>query len=319
MLKRLALLNLLLAGMTGLLAYKVHEVWNHPSPSLAEIRQKPSPERGFRGKASASPSPSKDSKKPSPEKAFPPMEAYQIIGQTHPFRPDRKEWVPPPPPPPPPAAVVVTPPKPALPPASSFKLYGTMTMPDGSVVALLEGPLGVGMVNPSPLPGRRSPAPFPSPSPSPPGRRTEPGRAKRYRINDPIGGYRVAEIRTDRVLLEGEGQRTEVLLRDPTTPKQRPAAPPPLQAAAQRVPPPPPGASPFTPQPQPGASPFTPQPQPQPGASPFTPQPQPGRPQAALEEEGAVASPPLQAESRPSRGRNRQVIQTPFGPKVIYR
>lgn len=311
MFRRLALLNLLLLGMSTLLAYQIREVWNSPPPNFSILKQKPSSGNGPKGKVPPNPNNSphkgnneKDPKKPSPAAGLSPAEAYQVVGQANLFRPDRKEWVPPPPPPPLPAAVV--PPRPALPPASSFRLYGTLNMPDGSAVALMEGPSGVAPSNPSPSFGRR----FPS-TPMPTTGRSEPGRAKRYRINDLIGGYRIVDIRNDRVMMEGDGLKAEVLLRDPSTPKQRPAAPPQLMA-----PPPYPPPSATAASPQRGSPP----PPPPPGSPAFAGQPSLGQPQVSSAGEGPATAPPFQPGTQtPPPGRNRQVIQTPFGPKVIYR
>lgn len=311
MLKRLALLNLLLLGMTAILAYQIHEIWNSPPRNFSALRQKPTPGSGPKGKVPPNPNNNlykdnntKDPKKPSPAAGLSPMEAYQIVGQTNLFRPDRKEWVPPPPPPPLPTMVV--PPKPALPPASSFKLYGTLNMPDGSAVALMEGPSGIAQPNPSSSLGRRFPG-----TPQPMEGRSEPGRAKRYRINDLIAGYRIVDIRSDRVMMEGEGLKAEVLLRDPSSPKQRPAAPPQPMAVPTF---PPPSATRVSPQR------VSPPPPPPPGSPAYAPQPPFGQPQVSSAGEDVTHTPPSQPGTQiPPRGRNRQVIQTPFGPKVIYR
>ncbi|MBI2877877.1 MAG: hypothetical protein HYY20_13460 [Candidatus Tectomicrobia bacterium] len=280
--KRLALLNLLLVGMSGLLVYQVHEVWNGPLPNLSALGRKPIAEINSRKALPIHPS-DEDFQRTSPAPP-PPIEAYQIIGQTNPFRPDREEWIPPPPPPPP-AAVV--PPKPALPPPNSFRLYGTLRMPDGSAVALIEGPLGFNPSKPSPSMRRRSPAP-----PPPSGGKSKPGRARRYRMNDLIGGYRIVEIRRDRVVMDGEGLKVEVLLRDPNAPKPRLAALPQFRAA-----------------------PAFPRPTPPPRSGSPAPASQP-----SSDGGGVASAPALQpGVQSPPRRRNRQIIQTPFGPKVIYR
>lgn len=291
--KRLALLNLLLVGMSVLLLYKIQEVWNSPPPNLSALGRKPI--GGINSRKAPTPHPpDEDSRWASPAPTLPPMEAYRIIGQTNPFRPDRREWVPPPPPPPPPPPAAGVPPKPALPPPSSFRLYGTLSMPDGSAVALMEGPLGFNLSNPSTFAKRRFPA-----IPPPPGGRATQGRARRYRINDLIGGYRIVEIRRDRVMMDGEGLKVEVLLRNPNAPKPRPAALPQLRAA------------PTSPRPTPPPRPGSPAPASRPSLN---------QPRASSGKGGGPPVPSLQPGAQtPYRGRNRQVIQTPFGPKVIYR
>ena len=158
-------------------------------------------------------------------------------------------------------------------------------MPDGSNMALIEETLSPANPTQRPIPQSRRRLPFPRPE-----TRSEASPVKRVRVNESIGGYRVAEIQHDKIILDGGGRKVEVFLRDPDNPKQRPAAP-----AVAMAPPP----MPSTPE-----SPQIPQPPSPPGAPPRGP---------------TTFQPPSATTQNPPRARGRQVIQTPSGPRVIYR
>ena len=107
--------------------------------------------------------------------------------------------------------------------------------------------------------------------PARPGPQAEPALV--VRVGDSVSGWMVAEIEAGRVILERDGERYEMQLRDEkdtrrgTAPPRRAATPRRAPVANQ------PRQAPITPQPQPRQIPITPQPQPR--QIPITPQPQP--------------------------------------------
>lgn len=297
-------LNLTLAIIASLLTYRAYQAWVSPPPAPGVGEQgrsganrsrdgppQPPVHGGGRGGGRESKEARKSAEqKPSKGKKIAqlPLTEYQKIGQKNLFRPEREEWVPPPP---------VSAETPQLPPPSSFRLYGIVTMPDGSSMALIEESTSPANPTQRPIPQIRRRLPFPRPE-----TRSEASPVKRVWVNESIGGYRVAEIQHDKIILDGGGRRVKVFLRDPDNPKQRPAAP-----AVAMAPTPMPstvGAQP-TPSPFPTSeSPQIPQPPAPPGTPPRGP---------------TTFQPPSATTQNPPPARGRQVIPTPSGPRVIYR
>lgn len=265
---KLTLVNLILTGIAGFLSYEVHQTWVAPPV-------KPGIEMNEERKDLSSESPSEEfsdselsrnkkilSSRPRP---MPSMKEYQVIGQKNLFRPDRKEWVPPP---------STTDEKSPLIPSTNFTLYGVVTMPDGSKMALLsESALPSSRARRASFRNRRKRQPRKKRQVRSK-TRLQPSPTQKVRVNDMIGGYRVAEILHDKVILSGKGQKTEVLLRDPENPKNRPRAP----AVVKK----------------------------------------PASPPPKTRSQKMKTPPAVKAKTSPT-AKKKQVIQTPFGPRVIYR
>lgn len=130
---------------------------------------------------------------------------YDVITQRDLFRPERRE--PPPPPPPPPPLVA---PEPPPPPPPQVVLEGIALFPADKIwVALISEPT------------------------------LTQGKAKDFRQGDILGGWTIAEILTDRIILRQGERSAEVRIKKPT--------PPTAGGSVQRAPPqawPPPSSQP---------------------------------------------------------------------------
>jgi type II secretion system (T2SS) protein C len=132
------------------------------------------------------PATTKEAPPPRPDAtAAPPLTAYAIVAERNLFSPTRSE-APPEPPRPAPGSVA------AAPPAPKPKLYGVVLLPEGRGRAYLED--------------------------------AQRRRVFAYSVGDLVGDARLEQIKTDRVVLRRGSESFEVLLYDPTKPRQ--AAPP---------------------------------------------------------------------------------------------
>jgi hypothetical protein len=121
--------------------------------------------------------------------ARPPLTAYATVAERNLFSPTRTET-----PPEPPRATATGP---AAPPAPRPRLYGVVLLPEGRGRAYLED--------------------------------VQRRRVFGYSVGDQVGDARLEQIKGDRVVLRRGGETFEVLLHDPTKPRQ-PAAPPGVQS-----------------------------------------------------------------------------------------
>ena len=127
---------------------------------------------------------------PSAAPARPPLTAYAAVAERNLFSATRTET---PPEPPRPAAGTAA----AAPPAPKPRLYGVVLLPEGRARAYLED--------------------------------VQRRRVFGYSVGDQVGDARLEQIKSDRVVLRRGGETFEVLLHDPSKPRQA-AAPPGVQS-----------------------------------------------------------------------------------------
>jgi hypothetical protein len=138
------------------------------------------------------PAPTAQAEPPAPPPTAaprPPLTAYAGVAERNLFSPNRTEAPPEPPRPAPGTA--------AAPPAPKPRLYGVVLLPEGRGRAYLED--------------------------------VQRRRVFAYSVGDLVGDARLEQIKVDRVVLQRGGETFEVLLNDPSKPRQT-AAPPGVQS-----------------------------------------------------------------------------------------
>lgn len=222
---RVVLFNLALLALALGLGYSALDVWTTtpplhlPLPTLSR-RDTPTPPRF------------------TFQRAIRPQNDYGIIVDESLFHPTRREPLPPPTPVKPGAAEDEkrTPPQAATPEPTivapkdekpvrleDVQLFGTLIYGRNARFAILK----VGSAAP------RRPGNLQRVVPPPAQRST-----RHYRVGQKIGDFLIVEIERDRVVFESNGQKETLLVRDPTTPKDRPKAPAPAPPAARAAAPP---------------------------------------------------------------------------------
>lgn len=244
-------LNILLVFVSIFLAYEVYEVLRAP----AAFRDPP-PEAQVRDN------------KPKETLAIlpvpPPKIEYNAIGQKNLFRPQRSEWTAPKPEAKGEAAKLAqeAQAKPGETALDKIRLYGTAIYGNGKKIAILGLPPGQAPSTPGVIPSQKDLQ----------------GGIRNMHPGDVVAGYRIAEILYDRIVLEKNGEASELLVRDPKKPKARPQ-PLPLQDQAKSA-------------------------------------------EAAKTLQNLLKSTPEKTEQKAPEPQKplepgKQVIDTPFGPKVV--
>lgn len=122
---------------------------------------------------------------------------YAVISQRDLFRPERRE--PPPPPPPPPVVAPQPPPPPPPPPPPQVVLEGVAIFPADQIrVALISDPT------------------------------LTQGKAKDFRQGETLGGWTIAEVLADKIILRQGERSAEIKMKKPASPAStagRPGAP----------------------------------------------------------------------------------------------
>ncbi len=216
------LLNCCLAIIVGVLGYSVYGQWS--SPQAVEL-----PQRGAKGtrtrRVPAAP-------KVRLQRALLSQKEYALIVTENLFHPTRKELKPLQAPKQPTKAdedkekepgsatpTIVAPRTGKEIEIKDLQLFGTLIYGDELRFALFKRPAQQAAKRARPARGARASRARKRQSPS------SARQYKYYKLGDTLGKFRVVGIERDRVILEKDGARSPVLIRDPTKPKTRPKAP----------------------------------------------------------------------------------------------